>query len=170
MPKFFRKKSKPYNLRSRKKNCISSTPKSKVDVSVEFDLPFDESEIAPELRREQSPGIERSSGVSEARPGNANKVHKTSLEPVEPSHEENISLIHSPTDFQIAHCSREKVRVGLEIQDTSDPDDFCNQKYSEKGKEKELVEENITVSNLTAGGQQVSMELLCNLFFGYVLD
>ena len=44
---------KPYNLRSHKYVYKSSTPKSKVDAYVECDLPFDESEIAPELRHEQ---------------------------------------------------------------------------------------------------------------------
>ena len=49
MPKFFTKRKEPFNLRSRSKNQ-SFTPKSKVDACVEWDLPFVESKVAPELR------------------------------------------------------------------------------------------------------------------------
>ena len=53
MKRFFKKKSKPYYLRSQK-HVYASTPRSKTDASVSCDLPFDESEIVPELRKENS--------------------------------------------------------------------------------------------------------------------
>ena len=144
MPSLFRKRKEPYSLRSRKN--AQSTPKSKVDACVECDLPFDESKITPELRRQQIPGIEKSSRVSEAHPENADRLNKTNLEPVdisvEPSHEESTSSSDPPPEFQRVPWSREKVSLGLERQDISDPEDFCNETYSEKGKEKELAEEN----------------------------
>ena len=67
MPKFFAKRREAYNLRSRSKT--HSTPKSKEDACVEYDLPFDESTIAPELRsgpvtKEETRGSElRGGGV-----------------------------------------------------------------------------------------------------------
>ena len=74
------KKKKPYNLRSQKKLYGSSTPKSKVDACVECDLmPFDESEIAPELRRERSSGEREISGLPEAHPDIADRVNETNL-------------------------------------------------------------------------------------------
>ena len=57
MKRLFKKKSKPYYLRSQKhlyQYSNTSTPKSKADACVSCDLPFDESEIAPELRRENT--------------------------------------------------------------------------------------------------------------------
>ena len=156
MSKLFKKRKKPYNLRSQKKLYGASTPKSKVDACVECDLPFDESEIAPELRREQIPGKENSSGISEARPEDADEPNRTNLDPVdisvEPSPRASTSPSEPTTDFPKAHCSREEVRVNLEEQDTTDPDEFCTKKHSEKGRQKETITEE---NNLTAGGQQV---------------
>ena len=148
-------------MRSQKKLYGNSTPKSRVDARVECDLPFDESEIAPELQRERSPGIEEISGVSEARPENADRANKTNLEPidisVEPSPRENTSPSEPSTDFQRPLCSREEVCVELEEQDTSDPDEFCTKEHLEKGREKG-EKRNITEENhLTAGGQHVSV-------------
>ena len=57
MKRLFKKKSKPYYLRSQKhlyQYSNASTPKSNADACVSCDLPFDESEIAPELRRENT--------------------------------------------------------------------------------------------------------------------
>lgn len=59
MKKFFKKSPirKPYYLRnceySPPRSC-TSTPKRKADACVSCDLPFDESDIAPELRRNNS--------------------------------------------------------------------------------------------------------------------
>ena len=83
MSKLFKRKKKPYNLRSQKKLYGSSTPKSKVDACVEYDLPFDESEISPELRRVRSPGEREISGVPEARPDIADIVNTMNLEPID---------------------------------------------------------------------------------------
>ena len=128
MSKLFKGKKKPYNLRSQKKLYGSSTPKSKADACVECDLPFDKSEIAPELRRVRSPGEEEISGLWETRPDIADRVNKTNLEPidisVEPSHKERTSPSEPPADFQKAQCVREEVCVEIEEQDTPDPDKF----------------------------------------------
>ena len=77
MPKFFTKRKERCNLRSRSKN--QSTPKSKVDTCVECDLPFDESKIAPELRR-----------------GPVTKEW-TSSELLEPSHKNSVAGLTRPT-------------------------------------------------------------------------
>ena len=160
MSKLFKRKKKPYNLRSQKKLYGSSTPKSKVDACVECDLPFDESEIAPELRRVRSPGEEEISGLREARPYIADRVNETNLEPidisVESSHKESTSLSEPPADFQKAQCTREEVCAEIEEQDTPDPDEFCTKEPIEKGREKEKEKEKSTgENNLTAGGRQV---------------
>ena len=77
MPKFFTKKKERCNLRSRSKN--QSSPKSKVDTCVDCDLPFDESKIAPELRR-----------------GPVTKEW-TSSELLEPSHKNSVAGLTRPT-------------------------------------------------------------------------
>ena len=56
MKRFFKKKSKPYNLISQKhlnqtEYSYTGTPKSKADPCASCDLPFDESDIAPALRK-----------------------------------------------------------------------------------------------------------------------
>ena len=160
MSKLFKRKKKPYNLRSQKKLYGSSTPKSKVDACVACDLPFDESEIAPELRRVRSPGEREISGVPEARPDIADIVNTTNLKPidisVEPSHKESTSPSEPLADFQKAQCTREEVCAEIEEQDTPDPDEFCTKEPIEKGREKEKEKEKSTgENNLTAGGRQV---------------
>ena len=162
MSKLFKRKKKPYNLRSQKKLYGSSTPKSKVDACVACDLPFDESEIAPELRRVRSPGEREISGVPEARPDIADIVNTTNLEPidisVEPSHKESTSPSEPPADFQKAQCTRKEVCAEIEEQDTPDPDEFCTKEPIEKGREKEKEKEkekSTGENNLTAGGRQV---------------
>ena len=81
MPKFFTKRKKRCNLRSRSKN--QSTPKSKVDACVEYDLPFDESKITPEFRRRPVTKEGTSSELLESSQKNSVGFDKTSLEPVD---------------------------------------------------------------------------------------
>ena len=81
MPKFFTKKKERCNLRSRSKN--QSTPKSKVDACVECDLPFDESKVAPELRRGPVNKEGTSSDLLEPSHKNSVGFDKTSLVPVD---------------------------------------------------------------------------------------
>ena len=81
MPKFFTKRKERCNLRSRSKN--QSTPKSKVDACVECDLPFDESKIAPELRRGPVTKEGTSSDLLEPSHKNSVGFDKTSLVPVD---------------------------------------------------------------------------------------
>ena len=81
MSNFFLKRKEPYNLRSRSKN--QSTPKLKVDACVESDLLFDESKIAPELRR--GPVTKKGTSSELLEPSHKNSVgfNKTNLEPVD---------------------------------------------------------------------------------------
>ena len=81
MPKFFTKRKERCNLRSRSKN--QSTPRSKVDACVECDLPFDESKIAPELRRGPVTKEGTSSDLLEPSHKNSVGFDKTSLVPVD---------------------------------------------------------------------------------------
>ena len=80
MPKFFMKRKEPNNLRSQSKN--QSTPKLKVDACVECDLLFDESKIAPELRRGPVTKKGTSSELLESSHKNSVGFNKTNLEPV----------------------------------------------------------------------------------------
>ena len=82
MPKFFTKRKERCNLRSRSKNQ-SCTPKSKVDACVECDLPFDESKVAPELRRGPVTKEGTSSDLLEPSHKNSVGFDKTSLVPVD---------------------------------------------------------------------------------------
>ena len=81
MPKFFTKRKERCNLRSRSNN--QSTPKSKVDTCVECDLPFDESKIAPELRRGPVTKEGTSSELLEPSHKNSVRFDKTNLVPVD---------------------------------------------------------------------------------------
>ena len=86
MPKFWKRKS-PYDLRSRKNK--HSTPKPKVDACVECDLPFDEDEIAPELRRVPIAKEGTSPEPLEIYQKDAEGFNKTDLEPVDISVDSN---------------------------------------------------------------------------------
>ena len=118
---------------------------------MECDSPFDESEIAPELRRLRSPGVEEISGLREARPDIADRVNETNLEPidisVEPRHRESTSPSEPPADFQKAQCSREEVCVEKEENHTTYPEGFCRKEHLEKGREKEKEKRNIPEEN-----------------------
>ena len=81
MSRFFTKRKGPYNLRSRSKN--QSAPKSKVDACVEWDLPFDESKIAPDLRHGPVAKGGTSSELLEPSRKNSIGFNKTNLEPVD---------------------------------------------------------------------------------------
>ena len=131
----------------------SSTPISKVDACVECDLPFDESEIAPEVRREQ-PREETISEIPETCPGDVDNPDSTNLDPVD------ISVDSSESDspeycFQRANCSRDSARIGLEVQDIRKPEELFNEKQSRKRLEKEREKENFTDSAFVTGGLQV---------------
>ena len=121
MKKLFQSTRKPYNLRSHKYVYKSSTPKSKVDACVECDLPFDESEIVPELRREQ-PREEINSEVPENRPGDVDRPDRTNLDPVDisvdSSESENTSESDSPESIWtlwIAALIQVKVKIPVKV-------------------------------------------------------
>ena len=159
MKRLFQSTRKPYNLRSHKYVYRSSTPNSKVDACVECDLPFDESEIAPELRREQ-PREEPNSEVPVTRPEDIGNPNRTNLDPVDISVDSSESESTSESDspefcFQRAHCSLDSARIGLEVQDIGDPEEHFNEKQSRKRSEKKKDEENFTESVFVTGGLQV---------------
>ena len=136
MKRLFQSTRKPYNLRSHKYVYRSSTPNSKVDACVECDLPFDESEIALELRREQ-PREEPNSEVPETRPEDVGNPNRTNLDAVDISVDSSESESTSESDspefcFQRAHCSLDSARIGLEVQDIGDPEEHFNEKQSKK--------------------------------------
>ena len=161
MKRLFQSTRKPYNLRSHKYVYRSSTPNWKVDGCVECDLPFDESEIAPELRREQ-PREEPNSEVPETRPEDVGNPNRTNLDPVDisvdSSESESTSESGSPEFcIQRAHCSLDSAHIGLEVQDISDPEEHFNEKQSRKRLEKKKDEENFTESVFVTGGLQVAV-------------
>ena len=122
-------------------------------------FPFDESEIAPELRREQ-PRKETNSEVPETRPEDVDSPDKTNLDPVDISVDPRGSESTSKSDpleycLQRANCSRDSARTGLEVQDISDSEELFNEKQSRKRLEKEREKDNFTDSAFVTGGLQV---------------
>ena len=128
MPKFFSERKEPYNLRSRSKN--QSTPKSKVDTCVECDLPFDESKIAPELRR--GPVAKEGTSSEPLEPSHKNSVgfNKTNLEPVD-------SSVDSDSDDSLSALDPRRLRALVESEE---------ELYSENERDKEKEQENCIFS------------------------
>ena len=137
MPKFFSRRKEPYNLRSRSKN--QSTPKSKVDACVECDLPFDESKIAPELRRGPVAKGGTSSELLEPSQKNSVRFNKTNLEP------EDIS-VDSDSDDCLSALDPRRLRTLVECEE---------ELYSENEIEKEKEQENCTDNIFATSSQQV---------------
>ena len=139
MPKFFVKRKEPNNLRGRSKN--QSTPKSKVDACVECNLLFDESKIAPELRR--GPVTKKGTSLELVEPSHKNSVgfNKTNLEPVDIS-------VDSDSDDSLSALDPRRLRALVESEE---------ELYSEneREKEKEKEKENFTHSIFATGSQQV---------------
>ena len=137
MPKFFSRRKEPYNLRSRSKN--QSTPKSKVDACVECDLPFDESKIAPELRR--GPVAKEGTSSEPLEPSHKNSVrfNKTNLEPVDIS-------VDSDSDDSLSALDPRRLRALVESEE---------ELSSENEREKEKEKENCTDNIFATGSQQV---------------
>ena len=123
-------KERPCHSTRNSKQLKTSTPRAKVDACVQCDLPFDENTIAPELRRVQ-PHTKRDSATAQetenSTVNDADPVNKTSLEPVDISVEpsEQSVFIHN---FHEAQVSREEVRIGLEVQDISEPEELEKEK------------------------------------------
>ena len=137
MPKFFSRRKEPYNLRSRSKN--QSTPKSKVDACVECDLPFDESKIAPELRR--GPVVKEGTSSEPLEPSHKSSVrfNKTNLEPVDIS-------VDSDSDDSLSALDPRRLRALVESEE---------ELSSGNEREKEKEKENFTDSIFATGSQQV---------------
>ena len=139
MPKFFSKRKEPYNLRNRSKK--QSTPKSKVDACVECDLPFDESKIAPELRRGPIAKEGTSSELLEPSHKTSVGFNKTNLEPVD-------IRVDSDSDDSLSALDPRRLRALVESEE---------ELYSEneREKEKERQRENCTCNIFATGSQQV---------------
>ena len=135
MPKFFTKRKEHYNLRSRSKN--QSTPKSKVDACVKYDLPFNESKITPELRC--GPVTKKGTSSELLEPSHKNSVafHKTNLEPVDISVDSDSDKLLKNLRKNFTQKTREKE----------------NEKTREK--ENEKTKENCTDNIFVTGSQQV---------------
>ena len=136
MPKFWKRKS-PYDLRSRKNK--HSTPKPKVDACVECDLPFDEDEIAPELRRVPIAKEGTSPEPLEIYQKDAEGFNKTDLEPVDISVDSNSDESYS-------------VLAPPVLSSSTDTEEENN---SEKEKEQEKEKQNIIGEVGATGGKQV---------------
>ena len=137
MPSFFRKRRQPYNLRNRRNT--QSTPAAKVDTCVECDLPFDESKIAPELRRGPVTREETSPETSDTCDKNFERFNKTNLEPV---------------DISIDSNSEDSLSVLVPLY-LSSPTDTEEGNHLENEKQKRTGEEDFTENSFATGGQQV---------------
>ena len=135
MPKIYWKRPSPYEFRKRKNK--HSTSKPKVDACVECDLPFDENEIAPELRRGQNVKEGTSSEPLEPCQKDAEGFDKTNLEPVDISVESNSEDSYSVLTPPVL----------------SSPTDTEEENHLETEKEKE--KQNITEELGATGGKQV---------------
>ena len=141
MPKFFTKRKEPYNLWSRSKN--QSTPKSTVDACVKCDLPFDESKIAPELRRGPVANEGTSSELLEPSHKNYVGFNKTYLEPVDIS-------VDSDSDDSLSALDPRRLRALVESEE-----ELYSENEREKEKEKEKETENCADNIFTTGSQQL---------------
>ena len=150
MKRFFKKRSKPYYLRSQKhlyQYSYASTPKSKADACVSCDLPFDESEIAPELRKEDcsvdTPNSRR--GKEEESP----PLNCTNLEAVDISLDEGASRILSTPPQN----SEEEI-IEAAVEENRNQETIYN-KTLEKGKEKKRSEKDLEETVFATGGLRV---------------
>ena len=129
MPKFFTKRKEHYNLRSR------------IDACVKYDLPFNESKIAPELRR--GPVTKKGTSSELLEPSHKNSVgfHKTNLEPVDIS-------VDSDSDGTLGALDPRRLRALEESEE---------ELYSEneREKEKEKTKENCTDNIFATGSKQI---------------
>ena len=137
MPSFFRKRREPYNLKSRRNE--RNTPAKKVHACVECDLPFDESKIAPELRRGPVARKQTSPEISNTCQENSEGAYKTNLEPLDISIDSNSDVSLS---VLVPPCP-------------SSPRDTGEENHLENEKPKRTREENFTENVCATGGQQV---------------
>ena len=147
MKRLFKKKSKPYYLRSQKhlyQYSNTSTPKSKADACVSCDLPFDESEIAPELRRENTSVVTPDSprGKEKESP----PLNCTNLETVDISVDEGVSGIPSTPPQK----SEEEI-IETTVEENRKQESIYN-KTTEKGREKEQSKTDLEETVFATGG------------------
>ena len=150
MKRLFKKKPKPYYLRNQKhlyQHSYASTPKSKADASVSCDLPFEEGEIAPELRKRSSsvdaPDSPR--GKEEESP----TLNCTNLETVDISVDEGVSGIPSTPPQN----SEEEI-IEAAAEDNRNQEAIYN-KTEEKEKETERSEKDLEETVFATGGFRV---------------
>ena len=150
MKRLFKKNSKPYYLRSQKhlyQYSYASTPRSKADACVSCDLPFDESEIAPELRKgnHSVDTPDSRSGKEEESP----TLNCTNLETVDISIDEGASRILSAPPQ-----NSEPEKIEATVEENRKQESISN-KTLEKGKEKERTEKDLEETVFTTGGLRV---------------
>ena len=131
MKRLFKKNSKPYYLRSQKhlyQYSYASTPWSKADACVSCDLPFDESEIAPELRigNQSVDTLDFRSEKEEESP----TLNCTNLETVDISIDEGASRILSAPPQ-----NSEPEKTEATVEENRNQESICN-KTLEKEKKK----------------------------------
>ena len=79
----FSERTNPYNLRSKGKLRGKNTPSARVDACVETDLPFDKSDIAPEVRQGSTTEKDTDTEPLENQQRDSDKFNKTNLELVD---------------------------------------------------------------------------------------
>lgn len=137
MKRLFKKNSKPYYLRSQKhlyQYSHASTPRSKADACVSFDLRFDESEIAPELRigNHSVDTPDPRSGKEEESP----TLNCTNLETVDISIDEGASRILSAPPQ-----NSEPEKTEATVEENRNQESICNktlEKEKKKNKQKRI--------------------------------
>lgn len=139
MSRFFRKKTNPYNLRSKGKLRGKNTPPTRVDACVETDLPFDESDIAPEVRQGSTAEKDTDSEPLENHQRDSDKFNKTNLELVDIS---EVSTSEDSSDSLAPPCPG-NTQDTEEINTLTEEIDIFQE------------EENFTDTALATGGQQV---------------
>lgn len=139
MSRFFRKKTNPYNLRSKGKLRGKNTPSARVDACVETDLPFDESDIAPEVRQGSTAEKDTDSEPFENHQRDSDKFNRTNLELVDIS---EVSTSEDSSDSLAPPCPG-NTEDTEEIYTLTEEIDIFQE------------EENFTDTALATGGQQV---------------
>ena len=124
----------------------ASTPKSKANACVSCDLPFDESDIAPELRRNNS-SVDAPEGESPS------VFLRTNLEEVDISIDLSASGIPL-TPPQSNYCEREMIKTTMEGDRNQETIYY---KTSEKRKEQEELKDNLEKTAPTAVGVRVQV-------------
>ena len=135
----FSERTNPYNLRSKGKLRGKNTPSARVDACVETDLPFDKSDIAPEVRQGSTTEKDTDTEPLENQQRDSDKFNKTNLELVDIS---EVSTSEDSSDSLAPPCPG-NTQDTEEINTLTEEIDIFQE------------EENFTDTALATGGQQV---------------